>query len=182
MILLAVVMRTVIYKSMKKGFTLIELLVVISIIGILAALTLTGFNAARKNARDAARKSDLGQYRTAVEAYASNNNGKYPLNCNVGPNCGHGESDTSSGIFQTSNGPLIPNYLPSIIHDPTETGGGGSCSGGQCLYRYRGVVDGMSYVLEAYLETGGAWQVCSNGKAGKVNCSVVTCADETCDL
>src|SRR4030042_766547 len=63
---------------MKKGFTLIELLVVISIIGILAGMVVVSFTSSQKQARDTQRKSDLAQYRTALEAYANRSNGLYP--------------------------------------------------------------------------------------------------------
>ncbi len=55
----------------SKGFTLIELLVVVAIIGILSSVVLASLNSARKKARDARRKSDLSQIRTALELYYS---------------------------------------------------------------------------------------------------------------
>lgn len=132
--------------QLKRGFTLIELLVVISIIGILAGLTLTGFNAARKNARDAERKSDLGQYRDALETYLSNSaTSQYPAN------------------ITTS---LIPTYLPVAINDPLNTG--------TYVYQYAPGTGNLSYILSADLEAGNFWVVCSDGRAG-VSVSRTTC-------
>jgi len=61
----------------KSGFTLIELLVVISIIGMLTALVVVNFNAARERARDVQRKSDLNQIKSALRMYY-NDYGAYP--------------------------------------------------------------------------------------------------------
>lgn len=61
----------------QKGFTLIELLVVIAVIGILTALIVANFNAARGRARDAERKSDLNQTKTALRMYYNDHN-EYP--------------------------------------------------------------------------------------------------------
>jgi len=54
-------------KVENLGFTLIELLVVISIIGILASLTLVSYTGAQKQTRDTQRRSDLNQYRNACQ-------------------------------------------------------------------------------------------------------------------
>lgn len=55
--------------KIKNGFTLLELLVTISIIGIISALLLANFNAARDRARDAQRKADLRNIQTALGIY-----------------------------------------------------------------------------------------------------------------
>lgn len=62
----------------RQGFTMIEMLVVISIIGILAALALVSFTNTQKQARDSQRKSELKQYQTALENYATKNTSLYP--------------------------------------------------------------------------------------------------------
>ena len=153
----------------KKGFTLIELLVVISIIGILAGLTLASFSGAQKQARDTTRKSDLNQYRIALETYAAGNNQKYP---------GYGTGDV--GVIADTY--LYPNTLTAYM----SAGPADPVSSGNYLnnYKYRGNggaagcgVNGCpistQYVLYCRLETGGYWEICSNGKAGRVDDTLV---------
>ncbi len=53
------------------GFTLIELLVVIAIIGLLSSIVLASLNPTHAKARDALRKSELGELRNAIELYYS---------------------------------------------------------------------------------------------------------------
>lgn len=96
-------------KKNYFGFTLIELLIVIAILGILAAAVLVAVNPAKrqKQARDAARKSDVGQLATALQAYFTTpGQGLYP----TGNGCG-----TAGGLTTlTASGDL--KRLPT---DPT---------------------------------------------------------------
>ena len=61
----------------EKGFTLIELLVVILIIGILAAIAIPTFLNQKSKANDASAESLARNAATAMETYATNNNGGY---------------------------------------------------------------------------------------------------------
>ena len=161
------------FLNSKKGFTLIELLVVISIIGILASLALVSYSGAQKQTRDTERRSDLGQYRNALETYASSNSGLYPKNTY------NGNSLDRNGIFSDS-GPLISaGYLASFIPDPLNAETSPAVTF-KYYYTYYGSTDGVSYKLVAGLETGGYWEVCSTGKSGKVTTEPT--ADTTCNL
>lgn len=143
-----------VYKEMMKkfqissGFTLIELLVVISIIGILAALALTSYGGAQKQARDTQRRSDLAQYRNGLESYASVNDGLYPIHeaiYDVSGFCGEGTE--------------LNEFLSSCPTAPLAEG--------EETYYYRSDSSGTKYVLYSDLETAYYWYVCSSGKSDK---------------
>jgi type II secretion system protein G len=93
---------------MKKGFTLIELLVVLAIIGILAAMIIASLSGARARARDATRKSDLRQVKTALEQYYQDQSpeGYYPASTAI--------DFTDAGF----SGALTPTYIKSLPTDP----------------------------------------------------------------
>jgi type IV pilus assembly protein PilA len=61
----------------ESGFTLVELLVVMLILGILAAIAIPAFFNQRDKARDADAKAHTRTAQTAIETYATDNNGEY---------------------------------------------------------------------------------------------------------
>jgi prepilin-type N-terminal cleavage/methylation domain-containing protein len=60
-----------IHSTHKKAFSLIELLVVISIIAVLLAVALPNFLSARERARDARRKQEVNEMKSALRLYYS---------------------------------------------------------------------------------------------------------------
>jgi type IV pilus assembly protein PilA len=63
--------------SEESGFTLVELLVVMLILGLLAAIAIPSFFNQRDKARDADAKASARSAQTAIETYATDNNGAY---------------------------------------------------------------------------------------------------------
>ena len=64
---------------MKRGFTLIELLIVVAIIAILAAIAVPNFLEAQMRAKVGRTKSDMRTIAMALESYAVDNGGRYPV-------------------------------------------------------------------------------------------------------
>lgn len=129
--------------TIKRGFTLIELLVVIAIIGVLSSVVLASLNAARGKARDSKRLSDLTSVRTALEIYANDNGGRYPVTGGSNPWWGictaFGSRDTSGPNGWVPN--LAPTYIPALPTDPKPIGSTG-------CYIYQS--DGQDYILLAF--------------------------------
>ena len=61
----------------ESGFTLVELLVVMLILGLLAAIAIPSFFNQRDKAKDADAKESVRTAQTAVETYATDNDGSY---------------------------------------------------------------------------------------------------------
>lgn len=119
----------------RKGFTLIELLVVIAIIGILATIGLVALNGAREKARDATRKSDISQLKTALVLYADDYSSAFPA---------AGTSYSDLGTL------LVTNYLSKLPEDP-------QVAAGHVDYVYEGCISSTtlvsSFLLYAELES-----------------------------
>jgi type II secretion system protein G len=63
--------------SEESGFTLVELLVVMLILGLLAAIAIPSFFNQRDKAKDADAKESVRTAQTAIETYATDNDGSY---------------------------------------------------------------------------------------------------------
>ena len=117
---------------MKKGFTLIEVLVAVTIIAVLVSIGVVSYASVNKRSRDAKRKGDVEQLRSALEMYRADV-GSYP--------------DPSGSLSWTDaanlSTPLVTSsYLPAIPSDPKSTS----------KYRYK-ATSLYVYCIEANLET-----------------------------
>lgn len=150
----------------SRGFTLLELIVTISIIAIISAAGLNSFTGAQRRGRDAKRQSDLGQYRIALENYATVNSGVYPVS-SVSP--GSKASSPASGIFINSGG-VLANYLTGFPTDP-KPGLGAAYD-----YFYKTDATGLDWVLQACMEgsTNTYYRICAKGTAGTVSAACPT--------
>ena len=111
-------------QAEEKGFTLIELLVVVIIIGVLAAISFPLNLGVQKEAHDSPVKSDVVNAKSAVVAYATDENGMLPADltsANLASKYGY--------IASTSAG----NYAPPSGVSPVLSKGT-SPSTGSCIY------------------------------------------------
>lgn len=136
---------------MKKGFTFIELLLVVTIIGLILSLSIGSYKNIQGSARDAKRKGDLEQLRSALEQYRSVN-GSYPTtNSEIHGLCTNPDYTLGNTLTDTGASGYIPNLAPDYVqklpHDPRENRGARTCGGvsGRPCYLYRS--DGLQYKI-----------------------------------
>jgi len=159
---------------LKKGFTLIELLVVISIIGMLTALIVVNFNAARERARDVQRKSDLDQIKKALRMYY-NDYGGYPVHSDSAiAGCGT-DGDTAcswGGEWSAGSGGMV--YMKILPEDPQPD---------SSSYYYSQTAVGQDFCLWAILENKSDGDIiksqarCTDCSAPSEDHNYVVCAD-----
>lgn len=131
---------------------MLELLITIAILGLLATFVTIRFTGAQAGARDTRRLSDLRQYQTAIEAYASTHSDHYPA-------AGSNPANPFS-LCGPSPAPLGPIPCAKDPKDPSQQ------------YQYSVNASLTSYILWARLEkplTPTTYFVfCSTGNSGKL--------------
>lgn len=134
----------------KRGFTFIEILVSVTIIAVLIAIGVASYASVNRRARDAKRKSDLEQIRSALEQYRADF-GSYPVQS--------GWALSSAGSNWIDD--LTPAYMDNVPVDPQDTVGAvAPPTGTDPVYAYRSdntcdlVAAGQEFMLAALLETG----------------------------
>lgn len=95
---------------MRKGFTLIEVLVAVTIIAVLVSIGVVSYSSVNKRSRDAKRRGDIEQLRSALEMYRADI-GSYP------DPSGDGSWTDASGL----SAELVSTYIPAIPSDPKST-------------------------------------------------------------
>lgn len=135
---------------------MVEILIAISVLGFLTVATISLLNprAQLGKGRDATRRSDLNQYRIALEAYSVVNHGVYP------------DHDTAVVANSTSGTDLCddlsPNYMEACPVDPLNRD--------TYIYYYISDADGYDAALYVGLEAeeDHYWVVCVSGVSGEV--------------
>jgi len=160
-------------KRKNLGFTLIELLVVISVIGLLAALIMVNFNAARERARDVQRKSDMDQIKKALRMYYNDKN-LYP-ETNGSRICGCDDPCTTFEWGTTAFACGGMTYMKILPQDPNYK------AAGDVNYSYNQSDSGQSFCLWTTLENKSDGDI-AKSKTRCSGCSVgvsdyVVCAD-----
>lgn len=133
------------YKfSSSAGFTLVEVLVAATIVGLLSTIGMTGFQAVTRSGRDALRKTDLEQIRSALEIYKSENS-VYPASSSCAP----------VGLTSGYINPYPADPKPAVSR-----------------YCYVAGASSITYQLCAHLENGsGSDTGCGGGNQCTVNCN-----------
>ncbi|MCX6792389.1 MAG: prepilin-type N-terminal cleavage/methylation domain-containing protein [Candidatus Gottesmanbacteria bacterium] len=154
----------------RKGFTLIEILVAASIIAVLSVVGVTSYTSINKRSRDARRKSDLEQIRSALEMYRVDN-GHYP--CNSTGWVSHDyTTNPEAGVYKV----LEPDYMTTVPKDPKVVSGDHVANptnppGGYFAYMYASSACSSpipAYALWTQLESPSSADIASEGQ-GTIN-------------
>ena len=144
--------------SWQAGFTLIELLVVIAIIGLLSSVAMVSLNSARIKARDALRKADMAQIRTALYLYYDDNEA-YPICSNWDSGADDYGASAEDGLGAACYLGALTNGLTGgsrpvmakLPEDPRNPSNDYNISTSY-LYRYVSTSDGDEYAMAYQLE------------------------------
>ncbi len=96
--------------SARHGFTLMEILIAIAIIAVLTAIGIVSYASINRNARNAKRKSDVGQIQSALELYRSDF-GYYPAVNVSGMEAAEALEDNADFLTYLSAVPVDPKQV-----------------------------------------------------------------------
>ena len=130
-------------QIINRGYTLVELMVAISILALLFVAGVTSYSKATQRSRDAKRKSDIEQLRSALEMYRADN-GTYPSTQGEVPIFPAPWKDIADAEYALLKDALVPNYIPEL---PTD-----SQSGFSYWYQSPITVDTKTYCFTAFME------------------------------
>jgi type IV pilus assembly protein PilA len=102
----------------ENGFSMVELLVVVLIVSVLAAIAVMAFLNQRERSYEAQAQSTLKNAATAMESYASTNNGDYPNTDTsepIGDLVGEGWRKTDGVVLEIARGD-VGNYCLEADH------------------------------------------------------------------
>lgn len=129
-------------KKDRFGFTLFEILIVVTIIGVLAALSLTAYSTAQRRTRDTKRKGDLKSISNALEQYyaictyvyplpAAQSKVPEPIQCGSNTIMATVPKDPRSGTKYTMTGDGTYYSICAPNNPPLETESGAYCLSNQ---------------------------------------------------
>jgi len=138
-------------KERRQGFTLIELMVVIAIIGILSAIILANFSAAKSKSRDGQRISDVAQIQLALAGYFNQCNDYPNPDTSAGNGTSYIDSSTLSQNVGCPSGVTLATFISKI---PTPPAGAGQTNYSYAIgyYSTDSSKTPVDYALEATLE------------------------------
>src|ERR687894_246935 len=114
----------------ERGFTLIELLVVVLIIAILAAIAIPFFLNQRERSFESQAQSSLKNAATAMESYATDNNGVYPADTEEAFLADQGFKETALVDLNIVSSDTEGTYCLEANHDNLDTNWSYSASTG----------------------------------------------------
>ncbi len=112
--------------KIARGFTIVELIIVVTVIAILASITIVAYNGAQARAEYARAQTDMKHISDALTVYQSQN-GSYPV----------GDGSTFQPVA-TALASLVPSYLDNANALTPKTG---------YAYLYRADTAGTDYEL-----------------------------------
>ncbi len=103
-------------SSVARSFTLVELLVVITIIGLLAGLSIPAISAARNVSLTSVSSGNLHQIQLMLQSYLAENNNFYPIAEDANSVCWR------RNVWEAANGSLNPDGQWSTLTNNLATG------------------------------------------------------------